>query len=67
MKKYKSTIQCAGCIATVTPVLNEIAGVGQWAVDTASPSKILTIQGEIAPEKVAQALAKVGYKAEPIS
>lgn len=67
MKKYKSTIQCAGCIAKVTPVLDETAGKGQWSVDITSPAKVLTVEGEIAPAKIAEALAKVGYKAEPIS
>lgn len=67
MKKYKSTIQCAGCIAKVTPVLDEVAGKGQWSVDLTSPARTLTIEPDVAAEKVAKALAQVGYKAEPIS
>jgi copper chaperone len=67
MKKYKSTIQCSGCIAKVTPVLDEVAGKGQWSVDLTSPTKTLTIEPDVAAEKVARALAQVGYKAEPIS
>jgi copper chaperone len=67
MKKYKSTIQCSGCIAKVTPVLDEVAGKGQWSVDLTSPTKTLTIEPDVEAEKVASALAQVGYKAEPIS
>jgi len=67
MKKYKSTIQCTACIAKVTPVLDEVAGKGQWSVDLASPTRTLTIEPDVTAEKIATALAQVGYKAEPIS
>jgi len=67
MKKYKSTIQCTACVAKVTPALDEVAGKGAWSVDLTSPTKTLTVEADVAPEKVAQALAKVGYQAEPIS
>ena len=67
MKKYKSTIQCSACVAKVTPALDEVAGKGQWSVDLTSPARTLTVQPDVAPEKVAKALAQVGYKAEPIS
>jgi copper chaperone len=65
--KYKSTIQCSACVAKVTPALDAVAGQGQWSVDLTNPARTLTIQPDVAPEKVAQALAQVGYKAEPIS
>lgn len=65
--KYKSTIQCSACVAKVTPALDEAAGKGQWSVDLTSPSRTLTIQTDVAPEKIAQALAQTGYKAEAIS
>lgn len=67
MKTYKSTIQCSACVAKVTPVLDEVAGKGQWSVDLSSPARTLTIETDVQPEKVAQALAKVGYRAEPVS
>ncbi|HTF21390.1 MAG TPA: heavy metal-associated domain-containing protein [Chryseolinea sp.] len=67
MKKYKSTIQCTGCIAKVTPVLDEVVGKGQWSVDLTSPARTLTIEPDVPAEIVAKALAQVGYKAEPIS
>ena len=67
MKKYKSNIQCAACIAKVTPALDEAVGKGQWSVDLTNPTRTLTIEPDVAPEKIARALAAVGYKAEPIS
>lgn len=65
--KYRSTIQCSGCIAKVTPVLDELAGKGQWTVDLGNPSKTLTIQPDVPAEKIREALAQVGYQAEPVS
>ena len=62
--KFKTNIQCMGCISTVTPVLNAIIGEGNWEVDIQSPEKPLTVKGEDLPvEKMVEALAKVGYKA----
>ena len=44
--KLKTNIKCGGCIATVTPFLNESVGAGNWQVDTRNPDKILTVQTE---------------------
>lgn len=62
--KFKTNINCMGCINTVTPVLNEVIGDGNWKVDIQSPDKPLTVKGEDLPvEKMVAELAKVGYKA----
>ncbi|NHA05533.1 heavy-metal-associated domain-containing protein [Mucilaginibacter sp. HC2] len=66
--KFKTTIKCGGCIATVTPVLNHLSGVEKWEVDTANPDKILTIEAGpgLEPNEVIAALAASGYRAESI-
>jgi copper chaperone len=64
--KFKTTIKCAGCIAKVTPFLNEAVGDSQWQVDINDPAKILTINSEKAPREVIEAVEKAGFKAEPI-
>jgi copper chaperone CopZ len=67
MSKFTSTIKCAGCIATVTPGLNELVGQGNWEVDLHSPDRVLTINNTaITVEEVIHTLQKVGYRAEPI-
>jgi copper chaperone len=62
--KFKTNIKCSGCIATVTPFLNEALGQENWQVDINDPSKVLTVMGKNNEEKVIEALEKAGYKAE---
>ena len=62
--QFKTNIKCSGCIATVTPVLNNIAGADNWKVDLASPDKVLSISAYIDKNAITNALEKVGYKAE---
>jgi copper chaperone len=64
--KFKTTIKCSGCVATVTPFLNEALGENNWQVDTNDPSKVLTVAGERDRAKVIQAVQAAGYKAEEI-
>lgn len=66
--KFKTTIKCGGCIATVTPVLDALKGVEKWDVDTNNPDKILTVTtvpGLSAAEVIA-ALKTKGYHAESV-
>ena len=65
-KKFKTNIKCTGCIATVTPFLNEAVGERQWEVDLTDPSRILTVNTEADKNVVVRALEKAGYKAEQV-
>lgn len=66
--KFKTTIKCGGCIATVTPFLNQIEGISNWSVDTNNPDKILTIETEnVSAEEITSVLKSAGYLAQPIS
>ena len=64
--KYKTNIKCSGCVATVTPCLNEAIGESKWEVDLNDPSRILTVNSEKDKDVVIKALAKAGYKAEKL-
>ena len=64
--KFKTNIKCSDCVAKVTPFLNEALGENSWNVDTANPSKVLTVVGDEDQKKVIQALEKAGYKAEAL-
>lgn len=64
--KFKTNIKCSGCVATVTPFLNEVVGKDSWQVDVNDPSKVLTITNEQDAVKVIQAVEKAGYKAEKL-
>ena len=64
--KFKTNIKCSGCVAKVTPFLNEALGEENWEVDYNNPSKVLTVVGEKDQTKVVQAVEKAGYKAEAL-
>ena len=65
--KFKTNIKCDACIATVTPILDQSVGKGNWSVDLKSPLRILNIaQLEVAPDAIKSSLATVGYQAEEI-
>lgn len=65
--KFKTNINCSGCVAKVTPTLNEMEGIDKWDVNTTDPNKILTIEtSQLKPEEIKQALEKAGFKGEAI-
>ena len=64
--KFKTSIKCSGCVANVTPFLNEALGKDNWQVDYNNPAKILTVQGQNDSAKIIEAVEKAGYKAEKL-
>lgn len=65
--KFRTTINCGGCVAAVTPSLNQSVGEGRWQVDTDNPDKVLTVDAGAATESaVVAAVHKAGFKAEAI-
>jgi len=65
--KFKTNINCGGCVSKVTPFLNNQEGVESWEVDTVNSDKILTIKSDGASEEDVKAtLQKVGFKAEAV-
>jgi len=66
--KFKTNINCGGCVASVTPTLNGLKNIQHWEVDTANPSKILTVKADdaLTAVEVMDALNQRGYKAEKI-
>jgi copper chaperone len=65
--KFKTNINCSGCVAKVTNQLNETVGEGNWSVDTDNPDKPLTVTNtDKTPDQVTAAIKKVGFKAEVV-
>ena len=63
--KLKTSVKCNGCIATVTPFLDNLEGLERWSVDLNDPQRILTADiSEISAEDVISVLHKAGFKAE---
>ena len=65
-KKFKTNIKCSGCVAAVTPHLNEAVGEANWNVDIADPSKILSVNGDVSESKIVSAVQKAGFKIEKV-
>jgi copper chaperone len=66
--KFKTNINCGGCIAKVTPYLDKVQGIKKWEVDINNLQKILTVEAEGITEKdVINTLAGAGYRAEILS
>jgi Cu2+-exporting ATPase len=64
---FKTNINCNGCIAGVTPTLNNLEGVEKWDVDLTSNDRILKIETNTLDEKtVESAIEKAGFKAEAV-
>jgi copper chaperone len=65
--KFKTTINCGNCIRTVTPFLNDLAGVQSWHVDTDNPDKILTVETDhLTADLIIETVEDVGFDAKMI-
>lgn len=66
--KFKTNINCAGCVAQVTPALNNADGICNWEVDINNPQKVLTVYSEaITEEEVIANVKKAGFNIERLS
>jgi len=65
--KFKTNINCAGCVTKVTPFLDGETGIQSWEVDTTSSDKVLTVQVDgLSEEVVIQTVEKAGFKIESV-
>ena len=65
--KYKTNIQCAGCIKSLTPVLNNLDNLDSWKVDLDNKDKILEVELEDdKKEIIVNAVKGLGFKIEEI-
>ena len=63
--KFKTNINCSGCVAKVTPFLNEAEGICHWDVDTENKDKILSVHSEgITEQEIIQKVQEAGFKVE---
>ena len=66
--KYKTNINCGGCINSVTPFLNELDNIDLWKVDIENPDKILHVELEDENEHIViETVKKAGFKIEKIA
>ncbi|MDB5271337.1 MAG: hypothetical protein JWP58_4377 [Hymenobacter sp.] len=66
--RFKTTINCGGCIKAVTPGLNQEVGANNWQVDTANADKILTVSSPTATAaQVVKAVQDAGFEIQPLA
>ena len=62
--KFKTNINCGGCIKAVTPALNGEKAIQTWQVDTTNPDKILTVATDLSAEQVQALVEGAGFEAQ---
>lgn len=66
--RFKTTIQCNGCLSKVTPKLNEILEEQSWSVNLESDDRILTVNDDnVSVDAVVSAVKSVGFEIEELS
>jgi copper chaperone len=67
--QFKTNIKCTGCLAKVSPYLNETLGEDNWEIDLHHPDKLLTVipEDNLSKEMVQHTVREAGYTAEPIA
>ncbi|ADR22042.1 hypothetical protein MATR_03240 [Marivirga tractuosa] len=65
--KFKTNINCGGCLSKVTPFLNEEKNIKKWDVNLESDDRILTVEtSDLTEEEVKKTVQKAGFKAEAV-
>ena len=62
---FKTSINCGGCVKSVTPALNKVEGITSWKVDTENPLKILSVESEnVNKDTIINAVKSAGFDIE---
>lgn len=65
--KYKTNIQCTGCIKSLTPVLNNLDNINSWKVDLDNQDRILEVElDDDNKEEVFNAVKGLGFEIEEV-
>lgn len=65
--KFKTNINCSGCVSKVKPFLDKLYGLEAWEVDTDNPDKVLSVKiNQATDEEIIDTIEQVGFSAELI-
>lgn len=65
--KFKTNINCGGCISKVKPVLDTAEGINKWEVDTDDADKILKVNSEgISEDEIVAIIKAKGFNIKKI-
>ena len=66
--KFKTNLNCGGCVAKVKNDLDNNVTIAHWEVDINNADKILTvISNGITPENIIEIIQNKGFKIETIN
>jgi len=66
--KFKTNINCGGCVSKVSTALDAADGICHWDVDTTDKDKILMVHSSgISEQEVEQLVRNAGFKIEPVN
>jgi len=65
--KFKTSLNCGGCVSKVKSDLDSAEGICHWNVDIDNADKILTVSSKgISEDDVVAIIKSKGFKAEPL-
>ena len=66
--KFKTNINCGGCVDTVSSYLDNSQEINQWEVDTLDEDKVLTVSGteSLVSKDVIDIVNLAGFSARPL-
>ncbi len=66
--KFKTNLNCGGCVSKVKSDLDSAEGIYAWNVDTDNADKILTVDSKgITENEVIEIITSKGFKAETLA
>ena len=66
--KFKTNINCMGCVSKVTPELDKLTANENWEVDIRNKDKVLTVEASSdKQDEIISAVEKAGFKIEKIN
>ncbi|OJU26003.1 MAG: hypothetical protein BGN92_02865 [Sphingobacteriales bacterium 41-5] len=66
--KFKTNLNCGGCVSKVQNDFDQNDGVCHWNVNTENADKILTVSSNgITEDEVVAIIKSKGFKAEPLN
>lgn len=65
--KFKTSMQCGGCVSKVQPALDEVNDIVSWTIDTEHPDKILTVVSNgITEDQIIEIVKAKGFQIETL-
>lgn len=65
--RFRTSIMCNGCIAKITPVLDNAQGIASWKVNLDTADRVLTVVSEgITEEELLALVRDAGFTIERI-